>query len=94
MEAANLKKAVKGLTNMASVRALKKNKMVTLHTKGMDALTKVEDIASTIRAVFDAEDVEVTALRPLKNGSQAATVKLEDEKAKQLLSRSKIRIGL
>lgn len=93
-EAGNLKKAIQGITQMTNVRELQNKKVVTLHARGMDAVTTVEEIKAAVEKACEAKDVEVKALRPMRNGSQAATIKMDEGKAKQLLSMNRIRIRL
>lgn len=93
-EATNLRKAVQSITNITNVRALQGKKVTTLHVRGMDAITTLEEVRVAIETASSTKEVEVKALRPMRNGNQAATVKVEEYKANRLINLGKIRIGL
>lgn len=54
----------------------------------MDAITRAEEINAVLEKTFDTKEVEVKVLRPIRNGSQTATIKLDENKAKTLLNQN------
>lgn len=80
-----MRRTVKGnVANMVGVKALQNQKVITLHVKGMGAITSAEEIRAVLEEkTCDTKEVEVRALRPMRIGSQAATIKL-DKKIEKL----------
>lgn len=60
----------------------------------MDAITTEAEVKSAIKDACGAKAIQLTALRPLRNGGQAATIKVKETKARKLLELGRLRIGL
>ena len=61
---------------------------MSLHVKGMDAITTREEVIQAISAAsgLKREEVRVGELRPFYGSSQAATVTLPEAAAEKILS--------
>lgn len=65
------------------VRALQPRGMTTLDVKGMDAITSLDEIKAALERECNVDDCEVTAFRPMRDGYQAATIKIDEDRAKK-----------
>lgn len=68
---------------------------VTLHISDVDPTVNKEEIRNCIAAHIKADknSVEITSLRPNRNGNHTVTVKLPRDGARQLISSGRIQIG-
>jgi hypothetical protein len=87
------------LKKIISERSLKviKRKNKIIHISGLDTITDENEIKEAILKTIEVkyhEQLSVKPPRPTKNGSQIATVAMEENDARRLLNERKLRIGL
>ncbi|KAJ8965282.1 hypothetical protein NQ314_004245 [Rhamnusium bicolor] len=95
-KARQLRDAIANKTKAMQVRTVNNTQEKTLHIRGIDGVTTVEDVRKAIDAEIGSigsAEVRVQPLRPTYGGNQVATVIAVKEVAERLVEKAELRIG-
>lgn len=88
----DIKKTVESNLSGAKIRMGKTT--TTLNIKDLDAVTTKEEVLKELKKTTGREDIKVKSIRPAYGESQIATIEINKESAKKLITMGKVRIGM